>query len=212
MTHIKICGIKNEADGIAAAQAGADFIGLVFAPSPRQVSIDQARAIATAVKRSGNQTQVVGVFVNIAAPEVNRIADFCGLDRVQLSGDEPPEYSAQIRRPVIRAIRVGAEFPREMGDFNDLAPQAIYLLDAHVNGKYGGTGTRSDWELARKVSAQLPIILAGGLTPENVSGAIEKVRPWGVDVSTGVETDGAKDPAKIRAFIGAVRRTNGRKT
>ncbi len=211
MTRVKVCGIKTESDGIAAAEAGADFIGLVFAPSPRQVSPALAKKIAAAVKGGGRQTQVVGVFVNIPPSEINRLANACGLDFIQLSGGEPMADCARIERPVIKAFHIGDYLPEALHDI-DLATgkKILYLLDAHVHGKYGGTGMQFNWELARGVSSRLPLMLAGGLNPENVAEAIDHVHPWGVDVSSGVETGGVKDMAKVRAFISAVRRTNGR--
>ena len=213
MTRIKICGLKDELCALAAAEAGADFIGLVFAPSPRRITPTRAEKIAAAVKQSGRATQVVGLFVNRAAKEVNEIADFCHLDRVQISGDEPWEYGAEINRPLIKVVRVSRkQSPREIGatlahGTKILAHQKpLFLLDVKVKGKYGGTGMPLDWKLVRPVAAQFPVIIAGGLTPENVARAIKAVSPWGVDVSSGVEVGGVKHAARIRAFIEAVRR------
>lgn len=215
MTRVKICGIKEEAHALAVVEAGGDFMGLVFAPSQRQVTPAQARNIVSVVEEH-NKTAVVGVFVNMPAAEVNRIADFCNLDWVQLSGDEPWEYCRQITRPIIKAVRIDSGHPEEIGA--NLAGGArvlsrqrhIYLLDSRVKDKYGGTGITFDWSLARPAAEQFPVIIAGGLTPENVAQAIKIVVPWGVDVSSGVEVDGVKDTAKIRAFIEAVRRTHER--
>ncbi len=215
MTRVKICGVREEVHALAAAEAGADFIGLVFAPSPRQVTPAQAEKIAAAVKRSGHATKVVGVFVNMPAPEVNKIADFCHLDRVQLSGDEPWEYCREIAKPLIKVLRVSRQHsPQQIctalaNGARILANQKhVYLLDSQVKGKYGGTGTAFDWSLARQAAEQFPVIIAGGLTPENVAQAIKMAAPWGVDVSSGVEVGGVKDVARIRAFITAVRRTD----
>ncbi len=215
MTRVKICGVREEVHALAAAEAGADFIGLVFAPSPRQVTPAQAEKIAAAVKRSGHATEVVGVFVNMPAPEVNKIADFCHLDRVQLSGDEPWEYCREIAKPLIKVLRVSRQHsPQQIctalaNGARILANQKnIYLLDSQVKGKYGGTGTAFDWSLARQAAEQFPVIIAGGLTPENVAQAIKMAAPWGVDVSSGVEVGGVKDVARIRAFIVAVRRAD----
>ncbi len=207
MVRIKVCGIRTEEDGLGAAQAGADFVGLVLAPARRQVSVAQAKKIAAVVRSSGTPARVVGVFVNAPAREVNRIAGECGLDYVQLSGDESLDYCLEIEKPVIKAVHVGAslpEFERKAG--------LIYLLDTHVSGRYGGTGTTFDWSLARQISRRTSVILAGGLTPENVGQAIREVGPWGVDVSSGVESDGVKDMNKIRAFIAAARRADGSQT
>ena len=212
MTRVKICGITETAHALAAAKAGADFIGLVFAPSRRQVTLETARQVALAVKDSEKPPLVVGVFVNTPAPEVNRIADYCGLDWVQLSGDEPWEYCIGIDRLILKAIRVsrGADAEAILAYLNrgyELLGQdrLTCLLDSFVEGSYGGTGQTFDWRLARQVSQRFPVIVAGGLSPENVEQAIKTVRPWGVDVSSGVETDGVKDVEKIKAFVKAVR-------
>jgi phosphoribosylanthranilate isomerase len=215
MTRIKICGIKEEVHALAAAEAGADFIGLVFAPSQRQITPAQAEKIATAVKQSGHNTEVVGLFVNMPAPEVNEIADFCHLDRVQLSGDESWEYGHEISRPLIKAVRISRrQSPQEIQ--NILAngtrimngKEHVFLLDSEVRGKYGGTGKTLDWKLMRGVAELSPVIIAGGLTPENVTEVIKAAAPWGVDVSSGVETDGIKAIDKIRKFIENARRVD----
>ncbi|MBI2860950.1 MAG: phosphoribosylanthranilate isomerase [Chloroflexi bacterium] len=206
MTRVKICGIREEEHALAAAEAGADFIGLVFAPSRRQVTPARAEQIAAAVKRR-HAVEVVGVFVNAPASEVNRLAGDCHLDRVQLSGDETWQYCRGIARPVIKAIRVGQDqdISAIIAGGKDLGGKLLYLLDTRVEGSYGGTGLTFDWTLARQAARQYPVIIAGGLDPENVAGVVAMVRPWGVDVSSGVETDGVKDIAKIQAFIQAVR-------
>ncbi|TES88569.1 MAG: phosphoribosylanthranilate isomerase [Dehalococcoidia bacterium] len=213
MTRIKICGIKEERHALAAARAGADFIGLVFAPSPRRISLEQAQKIAMAVKQSGHPTEIVGVFANSLAATVNLIAENCYLDRVQLSGDESWEYCREIARPLIKAVRVKrGQSASEVCAYLAEGTSALsrqkhdFLLDPKIRGKYGGTGTRLDWNLARQVASEFPVILAGGLTPENVSTALKKVSPWGIDVSSGVEVGGVKHVARIRAFIKAVRR------
>jgi phosphoribosylanthranilate isomerase len=215
MTRVKICGIKEEAHALVAAEAGADFIGLVFAPSPRQVTLAQAERIARVVKESYPATEVVGLFVNAPATEVNTIADICHLDWVQLSGDEPWEYCLEIAKPLIKVVHVRKQQkPEEISE--TLAYGAsilkrqkhLYLIDSFTKGKYGGTGKTFNWELARQAASQFPVIIAGGLTPENVAQAIKQASPWGVDVSSGVEADGIKHPAKIKAFIQAVRRAD----
>jgi phosphoribosylanthranilate isomerase len=213
MTRIKICGIKDKAHAMAAVEAGADFIGLVFAPSKRQVTPTQALEIASAVKESSGSTRVVGVFVNAPVSQVNEIADFCALDWVQLSGDESWEYCREIVEPVIKAIRIGQQSPAELyaelsaGSKLLSSQRFITLLDSQVEGEYGGTGESFNWNIARQVAREFPVIIAGGLDPENVAGLIEVVRPWGVDVSSGVESNGLKDDSKIRAFVKAVRST-----
>lgn len=214
MTRVKICGIKDKTHALAAVEAGADFIGLVFAPSQRQVSPAQACEIASAVRKSSDATKVVGVFVNTPSSQVNELVDFCVLDWVQLSGDESWEYCCEVARPVIKAIRVDQQSPEELyAELSDgdklLPPQRfVALLDSQVEGKYGGTGESFNWDLAQEVAKRFPVIIAGGLDPENVSRLIERVSPWGVDVSSGVETGGVKDTVKIKAFIEAVRKAD----
>ena len=217
MTRVKICGIRDKTHALAAVEAGADFIGLVFAPSKRQVTPTQACEIASAVKKSSDATKVVGVFVNAPASQVNEIADFCALDCVQLSGDESWEYCREVVEPVIKAIRIGQQSPAELyaelSAGGQLLPQQrfIALLDSQVEGKYGGTGESFNWNLAQQVAKRFPVIIAGGLDPKNVAKLIETVRPWGVDVSSGVETGGVKDIAKIRMFIKEVRKADERR-
>jgi phosphoribosylanthranilate isomerase len=161
---------------------------------------------------------MVGILVNRPVSEVNKIASACNLDWVQLSGDESWEYCRGIDRPLIKAIRIRAgQSPDEI--CNQLTTGArilsgqkyLYLLDTLVENKYGGTGITADWDLARQIADKFSVIIAGGLTPQNVTRAIETVAPWGVDVSSGVESRGAKDIAKIRAFIEAVGRADDRK-
>jgi phosphoribosylanthranilate isomerase len=217
MTHSKICGIRDKTHALAAVEAGADFIGLVFAPSQRQISPAQAREIASAVKKSSDATKVVGVFVNAPSSQVNELADFCALDLIQLSGDESWEYCREVVRPVIKAIRIDQQSPKEL--YSELSAGSkllsskgfIALLDSRVEGKYGGTGESFNWNLAQEVAKRFPVIIAGGLDPKNVAKLIERVAPWGVDVSSGVETTGVKDIAKIKAFIEAVRKADEKK-
>jgi len=217
MTRIKICGITDKANALAVVEAGADFIGLVFAPSRRQVTPPKAREIASAVKKSSAATRVVGVFVNAPSSQVNEFVDFCTLDWVQLSGDESWEYCREVVRPVIKAIRIDQQSPDELyteisaGD--KLLPHKsfIALLDSQVEGKYGGTAETFNWNLAQKAAKGFSVIIAGGLDPENVTRLIETLAPWGVDVSSGVETGGVKDISKIKAFIEAVRKADEKK-
>jgi phosphoribosylanthranilate isomerase len=216
-TRVKICGIRDKIHALAAVEAGADFIGLVFAHSQRQVSPAKACEIASAVKKSSDNTKVVGVFVNTPASEVNKVADLCALDWVQLSGDESWGYCHDVFRPVIKAIRIDRQSPEEL--YNELSaggkllsPQRfIALFDSHVKGKYGGTGKSFDWTSVQQVAEWFPVIVAGGLDPKNVAKLIKKVAPWGVDVSSGVETGGVKDIAKIRMFIEEVRKVDKRR-
>jgi len=214
MVKIKICGIRDKAHALAAVEAGADFIGLVFAPSKRQVTAVEACQIVTAVRKESDAVRAVGVFVNMPASKVNQIADFCALDYVQLSGDESWEYCHDITKPIIKAVRVGQQDPDGIcaelsaGAKALSAQRFVTLLDSQVEGEYGGTGLTFDWKLAQQIARKVPVIIAGGLDPENVAQAIEIVSPWGVDVSSGVEAGGNKDVAKIRAFIEAVRRAD----
>jgi len=213
-THVKICGIRDKAHALAAVEAGADFIGLVFAPSPRQVSPARAREIASAVKKSSHTIKVVGVFVNAPSSQVNELADFCALDWVQLSGDESWEYCQELKKTIIKVIHVSSgqktdEILADIGTGYQLLPEKelVCLLDSRVGGAYGGTGQVFNWQLAREVSVRFPVMIAGGLTAANVGQLVREVKPWGVDVSTGVESNGLKDASKIRAFVKAVRST-----
>lgn len=217
MTRVKICGITEESHALAAVEAGADFIGLVFAPSSRRITPAKAYEIASAVKKNSHTTKVVGIFVNAPQSMVSKVADFCGLDWIQLSGDESWEYCRDVIKPIIKAIPVEQQSPEEIyaklsaGSKLLSTQRFITLLDSQANGKYGGTGLTFDWEIAQQVARRFPVIIAGGLNSENVAPAIELVAPWGVDVSSGVEVDGIKSPAKIRAFIEAVRRADENK-
>ena len=219
-TLVKICGVSRPEHALVAAEAGADLIGLVFyPPSHRNVTPEGAAAIVEALRASGHATLAVGLFVNEDSARVNAVADMVGLDLVQLSGDEQPAALAGLNRPLLRSVRIATGEgvvrvrerltaattmlgPREPGPLGQpLTP----LLDAHVPGFWGGTGTQADWDAAATLARLWPLFLAGGLTPENVGAAIRAVGPLGVDVSSGVETDKVKDPAKIRAFIAAAR-------
>jgi phosphoribosylanthranilate isomerase len=212
VTKIKICGLSEMQHALAAAEAGADFLGLVFALSRRQVSIEKALPIAKEIHALSPQPIVVGVFVNSTAEEVNRTADRCNLDWVQLSGDETWDYCQQIERPIIKTIHISSTKTIEeiiseiaMGYRLLTRQDFVCLIDSKVGEAYGGTGQAFDWKLAKEISARFSVIIAGGLTPTNVSRLVEEVQPWGVDVSSGVETNGQKDIAKIRTFVQVAR-------
>lgn len=210
-TKIKICGISSSEHALVAAQAGADMIGMIFASSRRQVSPEQAATIRSALDQieAEQRPLLVGVFVNADAEDILTVADYCGLDIIQLSGDEPPDMTEGLgARSLIKTVRFKgdrSEEPWLHRSLHQQSPQIRLHVDAHVPGIYGGAGILADWKRAATLAQQAPILLAGGLTAENVQEAIQTVRPWGVDVSSGVETDGVKDNRKIRLFIEAVR-------
>jgi phosphoribosylanthranilate isomerase len=198
MVHVKICGITTVDDAQAAVGAGADALGFVFyPPSPRYVTPERAAQLIQALPPF---VTTVGLFVDMTLDTINEIAARCGLDRIQLHGHETPAFCRQVTRPVIKAIRIkNAESLSSMPDYKVSA----YLLDAYVEGALpGGTGASFSWELAARAKPHGPVILAGGLTPENIAAAIAQIRPYGVDVSTGVErAPGIKDHRKMRQFI-----------
>ncbi len=199
---IKVCGITRLEDARAAIDCGALAIGFVFWPrSPRFIAPERARAIAD---RLPGFVSRVGVFVNQTADEVNAIGELVGLDAVQLHGDETVEYAAHITRPVAKAIALTAATDEDIERW-DLS--TVLLLDAHDPARRGGTGQTTDWTRAAAIAAKRRIVLAGGLTPDNVADAIERVRPFGIDVSSGVEVaPGVKDPSRIKALVEAAAR------
>jgi len=208
MALVKICGITNAEDALAAAEAGADLLGFNFsARSPRRVSPRDARLIAEELPAGVAR---VGVFVNEGEPEaVLRAVSESGVGAAQLHGDETPEFCARLGGvSVIKALRVGPGFSVERALL--YATDAL-LLDAHVEGAWGGTGQTFDWAVARRVREAVPkLFLAGGLTPENVSEAVRAVRPFAVDVCSGVETSpGRKSFRLMRRFVEAVREAEG---
>ncbi|HEU5012621.1 MAG TPA: phosphoribosylanthranilate isomerase [Roseiflexaceae bacterium] len=208
MTRVKICGLRTVEHALAAAGAGAAILGFMFAPSRRQLTPECAAAIIREVRAAQHMQaiQCVGLFVNEQPARMLSIVEQCGLDAVQLSGDEPISILAALPHdlPILKAVRLQGA-PEEQDWLESDYPHVRLLVDAHVPGSYGGTGTVADWDRAAALARQRPLMLAGGLTPENVAAAIRQVRPWAVDVSSGVETDGIKDCTKISAFIAAAR-------
>ncbi|HEX7250567.1 MAG TPA: phosphoribosylanthranilate isomerase [Burkholderiales bacterium] len=200
-TRIKICGITRPADGAAAAQAGADAIGLVFYPrSPRFLSLERALEIRDALPPF---VQVVALFVNPDAAQVAQVIGRVKPSLLQFHGEETPRFCEEFGVPYVKACRVkaGVDLLEYLRPFSRAAG---WLLDSHV-AEYGGVGESFDWSLAPAVRER-PIILSGGLAPANVAEAIRRVKPWGVDVSSGVESaKGIKDAGKIAAFIAEVR-------
>ena len=201
MTRVKICGIKTVADALYCADAGADAVGLVFAKSSRQIDVATARKITAALPPFISK---VGVFVDLEKESVERIADDCGLTALQFHGAEDAAYCAGFTLPVLKAIRVRAV--EDLHGLNDFLVSA-FILDTFHPTLAGGSGESFDWTLA-KTALPKPMIIAGGLNTQNVEQAIRELQPYAVDVSTGVETNGEKDKAKISAFIDTVRRCN----
>jgi phosphoribosylanthranilate isomerase len=230
---VKICGLTNLADARAALAGGADLLGFIFFPkSPRHVTPERVRDILAGLEAHRQVGQggvlTVGVFVNESPQAVAQILDFCGLDLAQLHGEEPPtmlgldddpakplgEDRSLLRGRAYKALR-----PRSPEEARDLARRyalsphlragghlPAFLLDAYHSQLRGGTGETGDWRLAASLAAQYPLLLAGGLTPPNVAQAVQTVRPWGVDVASGVEqSPGQKDHAALRAFITAAK-------
>jgi len=205
MVLVKICGITNAADARAACEAGANSLGFNFYPkSPRFIAKADAAKIRTQLPA---EVEAVGVFVNLPAPEIAELHRELRFNAVQLHGDESPEAVADLARAlkVIKAFRVDKNFPMER--FAAYPEASAFLLDAAESGQFGGTGQTTDWEAARQAAAAHRIILAGGLTVENIADAIRTVRPYGVDVASGVENKpGRKDHGRVREFIQEVRR------
>jgi phosphoribosylanthranilate isomerase len=207
MTLVKICGVQDEATALAAAEAGADYLGLVFAPSRRKVDADRGKMIAAAVCALDPRPLIVGVFVNQPLQEVESLSRVCGLDLVQLSGDESWQYCSRLSQPIVKALHISPETgPADLLDRIDagrraLGDRLIFLLDTKAPDHYGGTGRQFDWRRLKDALTQSGVLVAGGLDASNVAALIRDFNPWGVDVSSGVETAGRKDIAKIRAFI-----------
>jgi phosphoribosylanthranilate isomerase len=202
MTKIKICGIKTVTDALAAMDAGADLIGFNFYPkSSRYIGVGRCSDIMSVMRRYGHITYV-GVFVNASVEEIRATMEACGLGLAQLHGDETAVMLNKLDGKAFKAFR---GIPENLNGFASHDVPA-FLVDASVKGAYGGTGVTADWNGAAELAKKYPLLLAGGLTPENVADAVRQVRPWGVDVASGVESaPGEKDPNKMMAFVQAVR-------
>jgi len=198
---VKVCGTTRLEDALWAVECGADAIGFIFyKKSPRCVTAKTVKEICSQLPPFVHR---VGVFVNEEAEKINRIAERCGLNVVQLHGDESPAFCKKIKSRVIKAVRV-----QNASSLKELSRYEVdgFLLDTFAKDQWGGTGKVFDWDLAWRATKAGPVILAGGLNPANVKEAIRTVQPYGVDVSSGVEASpGIKDPKKVKAFIKAVR-------
>lgn len=209
---VKICGLQEPEHARAAVINGADLIGFIFAPSRRQVSPAQAAfCIRTARAATDRRFLATGVFVNAPADMINLIAAEAGIDLIQLHGEEPPSLVEALSLPVIKALRPApgaspADVRSTMETYlQSSKPPVAFLIDGYHPTIPGGGGIRADWSLAAELVGDAPLVLAGGLDPANVAEAILAVRPAGVDVSSGVESHGVKDPGKIAAFIRAAK-------
>jgi phosphoribosylanthranilate isomerase len=202
MTNVKICGIKTLKDALLAIDAGANYLGFNFYPkSVRFIDKGTCAEITSVLKREHPNIKLVGVFVNSSVDEVKNILETCSLDLAQLHGDETLAMFAQLVPRVFKAFR---GIPSDVKGYERNDAPAL-LVDAAVKGAYGGSGVTTDWSGAAELATCYPLLLAGGLTPENVTDAVRQVRPWGVDVASGVESGaGEKDPSKMKAFVQAV--------
>jgi phosphoribosylanthranilate isomerase len=201
-TRIKICGITNAGDAALAVEAGADALGVIFAASPRQVTVEQA---ASALADVPPGVARIGVFVDPSVEEVGAAVAGCGLAAVQLSGHESPALCDALSVPVVKVMHIGTDFDlQEAEPFRGHA--AALLLDTHIAGKAGGTSQTFDWPSFGMLPGGVPTFVAGGLHSQNVAACIAALHPFAVDVSSGVEASpGIKDPDKIAAFVAAVR-------
>ena len=205
MIRVKICGITNPADALAAIKVGANLLGFNFyAKSPRHITEAEVAKIRPQLPK---KVEAVGIFVNAPPAEVAALSKSLKLDAAQLHGDETPETVAELARslPVFKAFRVEPDFP--LGILDEYPEAFAFLFDAAHTGQYGGTGRATDWDVARRAAVGRRIILAGGLKVENVAAAVRIVRPYGIDVASGVESrPGNKDHGLLREFIQEVRR------
>ena len=216
MTTVKICGVRRLDDALVAADAGANYVGIVFVPGRRRrIEPSAARVITDGLRAAGpSASQSVGLFGDQPLPEVLDAIAVAGLEFAQLCGEESLEYCrlAQEHAGVIKVLHVPNDAHADriagVGKLIDAyaAAGCLVTLDSDVAGLHGGTGQAFDWSIAARLAEGRRFLLAGGLTPDNVGQAVSLVQPWGVDVSSGVETDGEKDPAKIRRFVANARR------
>jgi phosphoribosylanthranilate isomerase len=223
MTVVKICGIKTLPDALAAIEAGANYLGFNFYPgSIRFIEKSACAKITSVLKREHPRIKLVGVFVNSPVDEIKDILQTCSLDLAQLHGDEPPEMLFAFNGKAFKAIRFSAEsvetsvapFLRSVDNirlsasqFVDESALPLLLIDAAVKGVYGGSGVTADWSVAAGLAKQYPLLLAGGLAPENVAEAVRRVKPWGVDVASGVESaPGEKDAGKMIQFVKEIKK------
>jgi phosphoribosylanthranilate isomerase len=238
VTRVKICGNRTPEDVVAAAETGADFVGMIFARSSRQIGAQDARAMVDALggplngdrgepdpaarddlqrwfkhgaevlamRLDGKRPLTVGVFADQPIDEVNALAAEAGVDLVQLSGDESWEDCLRVERSVIQVVHVSPlDSPSDPMEFVEPGFAIALMLDAAHGPHRGGGGKPFNWEVAQQVASRIPMVLAGGLNPDNVGEAIERVQPWAVDVASGTERDGRKDHALVHDFIEAVR-------
>ncbi|MDA0987643.1 MAG: phosphoribosylanthranilate isomerase [Chloroflexi bacterium] len=218
MTKVKICGLSKVDDALAAANAGADFLGILFEPRSRRfLDAEYAKDLIQSFRDQWHRESPawVGVFANQPLEEVNHLLTYCNMDMAQLSGNESTDYCSQVVRPVVKVIHVRNNAPahdvleeveRSLKTYRDSGH--ICMLDTFKEGILGGTGQVFNWEVGQRLARDYSFLLAGGLSPENVAEAIRQVQPWGLDVSSGVETVGQKDAAKIAEFIAQVHQTD----
>ena len=222
MTIVKICGMRELSHMIAAAEAGADMLGLNFLPRVRRyIEPDAAKELATSFREEAHALPIVGLFADQPVEEVNEVAARVGLDMVQLCGDEPMGYWSKVTVPILKVVHV-LSVPKERSTARNTVVKDVHfrlqeidnsghiaVLDRQSDVQPGGLGEPFDWSIAREMADRgHRFLLAGGLTPENVGEAIDSTQPYGVDVSSGVETDGTKNIAKIQAFIATARATD----
>lgn len=211
MTKVKICGLMTLDDARAALETGADMLGFNFySGSQRYIEPARCAAITAELRADRGEVLMVGVFVNSSASEIEAIMAECGLDLAQLHGDESPATVAALKGRAFKAVRPrsAAEAEQAARRFAHLGPEdgPALLVDTYRPGRYGGTGELADWGLAENLAGAAPILLAGGLTPQNVRAALAQVKPWGTDVASGVESGpGRKSARKMQAFVQGVR-------